>query len=135
MNLINLKCFSDFRGSLVAIESSNNIPFKIKRIFYVYGTKQNVTRANHAHLKQNEFLIALNGKCKVTLDDGSIKKTFTLNDPNVGLLKKSLTWVRIFDFSEDCVLLVVADGKYDLEDYITDYSEFISTITNDSKDK
>lgn len=114
----------DERGQLVAIEGAIDIPFDIKRIFYIYGTTEGLPRGNHAHYKTLQYLIAVSGSCKVTLDNGTEQETFELDRRNIGLLQKELVWGVMHDFSDDCVLLVLASEHYDESDYIRDYSLF-----------
>lgn len=114
----------DERGKLVAIESAVHIPFEIKRVFYIYGTQPNVPRGQHSHHKTKQYLIAVNGSCKVTLDNGQSKETYELNQPEIGLFQDAMVWGTMHDFSADCVLLVLADQHYDESDYIRSYEEF-----------
>lgn len=114
----------DDRGKLVAIESGLNVPFEIRRLFYIYGTQPNVPRGQHSHHKTKQYLIAINGSCKVTLDNGHNKKTYELNQPHIGLFQDSMVWGTMHDFSDDCVLLVLADQHYDEADYIRSYDNF-----------
>ncbi len=118
----------DERGKLIAIESGLDIPFEIKRIFYIYGTSVGLPRGNHAHYKTLQYLIAVSGSCKVTLDTGFVQNTYTLDRRNVGLLQEELVWGVMHDFSEDCVLLVLASDHYDESDYIRDYHLFVSEV-------
>ena len=119
----------DYRGQLVALEENRNIPFDLKRVFYIFGTQEGVSRGNHSHYKTKQFLVAVNGSCKVTLDDGYNKETFNLNKPNLGLFQDALIWGSMHDFSSDCVLMVLADEYYDASDYITDYDKFLEVIS------
>ncbi|HQS71920.1 MAG TPA: FdtA/QdtA family cupin domain-containing protein [Sulfurovum sp.] len=123
--IINFKVMGDERGSLIAFEENHNVPFDIKRVFYIYGTQEGVPRGQHSHFKTKELLVAINGGCKVTLDDGQKKETYTLNKPNVGLFKDALIWVAMHDFSQDCILMVLADTYYEDSDYIRDYDQFL----------
>jgi hypothetical protein len=118
----------DVRGQLVAIEGNLDIPFNIKRVFYIYGTKPGVPRGNHAHYNTKQYLISVSGSCKVTLDTGIGKTTYLLDSQNKGLLQDELVWGVMHDFSEDCVLLVLASEHYDESDYIRDYSKFIMQV-------
>ena len=122
----------DYRGQLVALEENRNIPFDLKRVFYIFGTQEGVSRGNHSHYKTKQFLVAVNGSCKVTLDDGYNKETFNLNKPNLGLFQDALIWGTMHDFSSDCVLMVLADEYYDESDYIRDYNKFLKEVKNDS---
>lgn len=133
MSVKEHKIAGDERGQLIAIESERQVPFDIKRVFYIYGTKKNVSRGSHSHYKTKQYLISVAGSCKVTLDDGNGKKiTYDLDQPNKGLFQDSLIWGEMHDFSEDNVLLVFADDFYKAEDYITDYNEFIKLANIDS---
>ena len=118
----------DYRGQLVALEENRNIPFDLKRVFYIFGTQEGVSRGNHSHYKTKQFLVAVNGSCKVTLDDGYNKETFNLNKPNLGLFQDALIWGTMHDFSSDCVLMVLANEYYDASDYITDYDKFLKEV-------
>ena len=126
--MINFKVMGDERGSLIALEVNHNIPFDIKRVFYIYGTQEGVPRGNHSHYKAKQLLIAINGGCKVTLDDGKEKKTYTLNKPNIGLFQDALIWGSMHDFSQDCVLMVLSDMYYNDRDYIRDYNTFLKEV-------
>jgi len=115
----------DDRGQLVALEANKQIPFDVKRVFYIYGTQPDVPRGNHSHYKTKQFLVSVAGNCKVTLDNGKTKETFDLNMPNLGLFQDALVWGSMHDFSHDCVLLVMADEYYNVSDYITNYDDFL----------
>lgn len=118
----------DERGQLVALETNKEIPFDMKRVFYIFGTNSDLPRGQHSHYKTKQFLIAVNGSCKVTLDNGKEKETFDLNSRDVGLFQNALIWGTMHDFSEDCVLMVLANDVYDAKDYITDYNEFLKVV-------
>ena len=126
--LEEFKVLGDHRGQLVALEANRQIPFDIKRVFYIYGTLDGIPRGNHSHYKTKQFLVAVNGSCKVTLDNGKTKETFDLNKPNLGLFQDALIWGSMHDFSSDCVLMVLADEYYDASDYITDYNKFLEVV-------
>lgn len=125
MAVVEHKILGDHRGKLVALESSINVPFEIKRVFYIYGTQPNVPRGQHSHFKTKQYLISVSGSCRVTLDTGRRKETFLLNSPNIALFQDSMIWGEMHDFSEDCVLLVLASENYDESDYIRNYDDFI----------
>tara|TARA_R100001377_G_C3130114_1_gene89010 strand:+ start:149 stop:538 length:390 start_codon:yes stop_codon:yes gene_type:complete len=118
----------DHRGQLVAIEGTKDIPFEVKRVFYIYGAQPEVPRGQHAHYKTQQHLIAVCGSCSVTLDDGKQSVTYNLNQPNIGLLQDALVWGTMHDLSPDCVLLVLASEHYDDTDYIRDYATFQEII-------
>lgn len=124
IQLIDLQSHGDERGSLIALEQDRNIPFEIKRVYYLFDTKQGVRRGFHAHKKLKQVAIAVRGSCTFLLDDGKSKREIVLNNPAKGLLIESFVWREMFDFSEDCVLMVLADSLYDESDYVRDYCEF-----------
>ncbi|AXX90519.1 dTDP-6-deoxy-3,4-keto-hexulose isomerase [Arcobacter suis] len=126
--LEEFKVLGDHRGQLVALEANRQIPFDVKRVFYIYGTLDGIPRGNHSHYKTKQFLIAVNGSCKVTLDNGKEKETFDLNKPNLGLFQDALIWGSMHDFSLDCVLMVLSDDYYDVSDYITNYDKFLEVV-------
>ena len=128
--LLNFKILGDNRGSLISLEQNSNIPFDIKRVYYIYGTKNDVRRGFHAHKDLEQVLICVSGSCKVLTDDGQIKETILLNSPDKGLLISGLVWREMFDFSDDCVLMVLASELYDESDYIRDYDDFLKEVKN-----
>jgi hypothetical protein len=119
------KVLGDERGKLVVIESGIHIPFEIKRVFYIYGTKPDVPRGQHSHHKTQQYLIAVSGSCKVTLDDGKEKGTYLLDQPHIGLFQDAMVWGTMHEFSPDCVLLVLANEHYNDADYIRSYEDFM----------
>jgi len=130
-----LKHFSvrgDERGSLIALEAYKEIPFDIKRVFYIFATQEGVSRGEHSHHETRQMLIAVNGSCKVTLDDGKGTETFTLDRPDIGLFQDALVWGEMHDFSRDCVLMVLADTPYDEADYIREYDAFKRLVHDSS---
>ena len=127
MSLINLLQFpelSDKRGSLVALEALQNIPFEIKRVYYIFGTQKDVARGFHAHRALKQVALAVAGKCRMILDDGTTREDIWLDSPSKGLYIEHAMWREMHDFSENCVLLVLASEHYDESDYIRDYDEF-----------
>lgn len=118
----------DDRGMLVALEEYGDIPFEIKRVYYMYQTKEGVRRGFHAHKSLQQILVCIHGSCKVLLDNASEKKTVSLERPYEGLYVANNMWREMYDFSEDAVLLVLASELYCEEDYIRDYNEFLETI-------
>lgn len=128
IKLIEFKNLGDERGNLVSFEGNKNIPFEIKRVYCIYATKQNVVRGLHAHKTLKQVAIALKGSCKFVLDDGFKREEILLDIPTNGLLIDSCTWREMHDFSDDCVLMVLASDIYDENDYIRDYNKFIKEI-------
>lgn len=125
VQVLNLQLFSDEQGSLVALEENNNIPFAIKRVYYIFGTKPGVVRGVHAHRNLKQVAICLSGSCRFVLDDGIKREEIVLDCPTVGLIINDLCWREMHDFSSDCVLMVLADQPYDAADYIHDYQDFL----------
>ena len=129
---VKLQSHGDERGSLVSLEEEKNIPFPIKRIYYIFDTKEAVRRGFHAHKKLKQLAIVLKGSCRFLLDDGNEKVTVLLDDPAQGLYIDSFVWREMYDFSEDCVLMVLADSFYDESDYVRDYNDFLNMVSNAS---
>lgn len=124
----------DERGQLVALEEIKDIPFKVKRVYYLYDTGRNVTRGYHAHKKLEQILICIHGSCKVSLDNGTEKKIVSLEKPYEGLYVSNQMWREMFDFTDDAVLLVLASELYDENDYIRNYDEFLELVKNNKKE-
>ncbi len=124
IDFIPLQVHGDDRGALVSLERERNIPFDIRRVYYIFDTKQGVTRGFHAHRKLKQVAIAVKGSCRFILDDGNERVNVILDNPTQGLLINSFVWREMTDFSEDCVLMVLADMEYEESDYIRDYSTF-----------
>lgn len=122
----------DYRGVLVAIQQIKDIPFEIKRIYYMYNTKKDVIRGCHAHKNLRQVLICISGSCKILLDDGIEKEIVALDKKNLGLYIGANIWREMFEFSEDAVLLVLASEYYDDTDYIRNYNEFLKYINSSS---
>lgn len=128
VKLIDFPQHGDFRGQLVAIEANKDIPFEIKRCYFMYDTKQGVRRGYHAHKKLKQILICVHGSCKIHLDDGKETAEVTLDKPYQGLLITSDLWREMYDFSSDAVLMVLADEFYTEDDYIRDYESFLKYV-------
>lgn len=129
IKLIDLPWIGDERGSLVSIEAPNTMPFSIKRVYFIYGTEKGVTRGFHAHKNLQQLAVCVSGSCRMLLDDGTAKEEVWLNSPKVGLIIGNCIWREMHDFSDDCVLLILASEHYDEADYIRDYSVFIKKGT------
>ena len=125
-NIIELdRHHSDSRGNISVVENGDTIPFDVKRLYYLYDVPGGVSRGGHAHKELSQFIIAASGCFTVTLDDGKVKRAFTLNRPYQGLLVKPGVWRNLDDFSSGSVCLVLASEKYDESDYIREYDEFL----------
>ncbi|MNE78044.1 TDP-4-oxo-6-deoxy-alpha-D-glucose-3,4-oxoisomerase [compost metagenome] len=123
--LIEVTELGDERGLLTVIEGNNSIPFEINRVFYIYKTLAGIRRGFHAHYKTRQALISVSGSCKVYLDNIKRKTDVLLDSPTKVLILEPNDWHEMYDFSPDCVLLVLASHRYDAEDYIRDYDKFI----------
>jgi dTDP-4-dehydrorhamnose 3,5-epimerase-like enzyme len=124
-SLVSLTVRGDERGSLVAIEESRDVPFAIARVYYLFGTREGMTRGLHAHRTLRQFAVAVRGSCTILLDDGARPESLRLDDPSIGLILPPMVWHEMSDFSDDCVLMVLADAPYDEADYIRDYDRFL----------
>jgi dTDP-4-dehydrorhamnose 3,5-epimerase-like enzyme len=131
---LQLQSHGDERGSLISLEEFNNIPFEIKRIYYLFNTSKGVKRGYHAHKTLKQAVIALQGSCMFHLDDGHSQADIKLFEPNKALFIDSFIWREIYDFSDDCLLLVLADQVYNEDDYIRDYQVFLQEINGSSMD-
>ena len=127
--LIDLPTYSDKRGALTYIEGAFDIPFEIRRVYYLYGSQGNQKRGMHAHKRLQQVLIPVFGLFYVTVDDGIKKKCFKMNNPSIGLFVDRKIWREITDFSNKSVCLVLASEHFDEEDYIHDYSAFRKLVT------
>ena len=122
----------DERGHLVIVEGGIDVPFEIKRAFYIYGSDAQVMRGCHANRKSEFVLINVAGSSKVKVKDGEGNEAiFCLNRPHTGIYLPTMVWKEMYDFSADSVLLVLASEHYDPEEYIRDYEEFEKIIIND----
>ena len=118
----------DDRGQLVAIEENKDIPFSIKRVYYMYDTGEGVRRGFHAHKSLEQILICIHGSCKILMDNGEEKKIVPLEKPYEGLYISNNIWREMYDFSPDAVLMVLASDYYKEEDYIRNYDEFLEFV-------
>ena len=128
IKIIPLQTHGDERGSLVSLEEGSNIPFEVKRVYYLFNTKEGVRRGFHAHKTLKQVAIAVRGSCRFILDDGQERIEVTLDNPAQGLVIESFMWREMYDFSSDCVLMVLADQHYDESDYIRDYNYFLEEV-------
>lgn len=125
---VELPNLGDDRGSLIVAETKKNIPFNIKRFYYILDAKPDLPRGFHAHKQLVQLAFCINGSCRMVMDNGFEKKEVYIDKRNVGLMIPPMIWHEMHDFSEDCVLLVLASEHYDETDYIRDYEEFIKGV-------
>lgn len=126
--LLNFKIMGDERGSLIALEENHNVPFDVKRVYYIFGTKVDVHRGKHAHKSLRQLAICVCGSCKFLLDNGQEEIHVELNSPTQGLLIEGVMWREMYEFSEDCILMVLADNYYNENDYIRNYEDFLKEV-------
>lgn len=122
--VLNFKDLGDERGKLVVVEGSQDIPFKIERVFYIYGSDNEVVRGQHANRESEFVLINVGGTSKVRIDNGHSEAIIELNKPMMGLYIPTMVWKDMYDFSEDSILLVLASTHYNGKEYIRDYEEY-----------
>ena len=126
--VLEFKDFGDERGNLVVIEGNTQIPFEIKRVFYIYGSDEKVVRGQYANKKTEFVFINVRGTSKIRINDGHEEKIIELNRPKMGLYLSPMLWKEMYDFSSDSVLIVLANTHYDDNEYIRNYDEYISNI-------
>ena len=125
----------DERGRLVIIEGMEDIPFDIKRVFYIYGSDQDVVRGQHANKRSEFLLINVAGTSKVRVRDGKGNEAvFSLNRPHTGIYLPRMLWKDMYEFSEDSVLLCLASEHYDPEEYVRDYDEFVNLVNEKAEE-
>lgn len=129
---VDIPTKSDARGNLSVIEDLV-MPFPMKRIYYLHGTAADKPRGFHAHRKLRQMAICLSGRCTMIMDDGSGRISFLLDDPTRGILVEPMVWHEMHDFSENCVLLMIASEEYDESDYICDADEFRELVRKASQ--
>ena len=123
----------DERGHLVVVEGMKDVPFEIKRMFYIYGSDAQVVRGCHANRKSEFVFINVAGQSKVRIDDGrGNQAVFSITRPHTGLYMPSMIWKEMYDFSPDSVLLVISNEAYDPNEYIRDYDAFISEVNGNA---
>lgn len=122
--LVDFPIHGNYDGNLVALEKGHGLPFDVKRVYYIWGTQPNVVRGKHAHRKLEQMIVCVSGSCDFILDDGENREVIRLNTPSKGLYVKHNIWREFTDFSDDCVIMVLASEYYDEADYIRDYEVF-----------
>lgn len=128
--VIEFQKHGDERGMLIALETNKEVPFEIKRVYYMYNTIQGVRRGFHAHKKLQQILICTSGSCKIHLDNGKETAEVVLDKPYEGLYVSNDMWREMYDFTPDAVLMVLASELYDESDYIRNYDMFIEYVSH-----
>ena len=124
IEILNIQAKGDERGQLIALENNKNIPFEIKRVYYLTQTREDVARGFHAHKELMQVAVCISGRCLMKLDDGISQEEVWLDSPVKAILIRKMIWREMHHFSPDCVLLVLASELYDEQDYIRSYSDF-----------
>ncbi|MCI8454325.1 MAG: WxcM-like domain-containing protein [Lachnospiraceae bacterium] len=127
---ISFKCFYDKYGHLVPVEGEQDIPFQIKRVYYIYSVDDGVRRGFHSHNKLEQALICIHGSVKILVKNPYESENILLDDPTKALYIGPMVWREMYDFSSDAVLLVLASGHYDVGDYVRDYSKYEKAALN-----
>lgn len=123
-SILEIDKHHNVQGNISVVENETTVPFDVKRVYYLYDVPGGESRAGHAHIELQQLIIAASGSFDITLDDGELKRTFTLNRPYHGLLIVPGIWREIDNFSSGSVCLVLASTGYNEADYIRDYKEF-----------
>lgn len=131
--LIDFPVHGDNRGKLVALENNKEIPFEVKRVYYMFDTLPNEARGFHAHKELEQIIIAMDGACRFILDDGEKREQVLLNRPDVGLYIGKNMWREMHDFSYGCKLVVLASEYYDEKEYIRNYDDFLNSIKDNGE--
>lgn len=129
VQLIDFNEIADHRGKLISLESYKNIPFDIKRIYYLYNTQKDAERGFHAHINLKQVAVCVSGSCTIEVESLSGKDSYSMNTPNQGLFMEGIVWREIKNFSDNCVLIVLADELYQERDYIREYNLFQKHLT------
>ena len=133
--MLEFQKFGDERGHLIVLEGNHDIPFAIKRIFYMFGSDQDAVRGHHANKKSEFVLINVSGQCKVRSKDGlGNEAVFVLNRAHTGVYLPAMVWKEMYDFSHDSVLLCLSSEHYDADEYIRDYDCFLQHVKEAQKD-
>ena len=130
VRMLEFKEHGDERGYLVVVEGERDLPFKIQRLFYIYGSDPDVVRGEHANRNSQFVLINVAGTSKIRVRDGLGNEIiFCLNRPHTGIYLPSMVWKDMYDFSKDAVLLCISSEHYDEKEYIRDYNEFVREVS------
>ncbi len=128
--IINFPIHGDQAGKLVALEKGHDFPFEIKRVYYIWDTNNNSVRGKHAHKALEQVVICISGSCDFILDNAKEKTTVHLNTPSQGLYIKQHIWREFTNFSDNCVVVVLASEHYNENDYIRDYNDFLILVNS-----
>ncbi|CRM17796.1 sugar 3,4-ketoisomerase [Pseudomonas sp. 24 R 17] len=130
VDLVDLQVLGDERGQLVVLEAQKNVPFDIKRVYFLMGTRPGVSRGFHAHRELRQAAICVSGQCRMVMNNGLKIEEVILDTSSKAIFIDKMIWHEMHDFSADCVLLVLASDYYDEQDYIRSYPEFIGLLNH-----
>lgn len=129
VKLIKFKENGDERGHLVVLEGETSVPFAIQRVFYIYGSDENVIRGRHANRRSEFVLINICGTSRVRVTDGlGYEETFVLDQPHIGIYLPKMVWKDMYGFSKDSILLCLASEHYDSKEYIRNFDDFLREV-------
>lgn len=126
--LIDMCVHGDERGKLIALEANRDIPFEIKRVYWIFDTLPDIERGKHAHKYLEQVIVAMDGACQFVLDDGKQRQEVWLNRPDVGLYIGKNMWREMRHFSYGCKLMILASDYYNKKEYIRSYDEFLEEV-------
>ena len=126
--LVPLQVYGDSRGKLISVEANKNIPFEIKRVYWIFDTSPDQDRGKHAHKNLEQIIVAMDGACQFILDDGNSRESVWLNRPDVGLYIGKNMWREMHNLSYGCKLMVLASDYYSENEYIKNYADFLNSI-------
>lgn len=126
--LMDMTVHGDARGKLIALEGLRDLPFEIKRVYWIYDTLPNEERGKHSHTNMEQIIVCMDGSCEFELDDGATRSSVVLNRPDIGLYIGKNIWRVMKNFSYGCKLMVLASDYYDEKEYIRDYDQFLKTV-------
>jgi dTDP-4-dehydrorhamnose 3,5-epimerase-like enzyme len=132
IQLLELPIFGDGRGDLVSIEAEKHIPFQIKRVYCLFNLGEH-SRGMHAHRQLQQLAFCVHGSCRFVLDDGVTREDVVLSDPTKGLLIGNLIWREMHDFTDDCVIMVLASEYFSEADYVRDYATFLDATRSENR--
>lgn len=121
----------DDKGGLIPFERGMNVPFEVRRTFYIFNTRPGTSRGNHANRNSQFVLVVISGSCNVKIDNGIEQSVVTLNRPNQALWLDKMVWKEMYDFSYNAILLVLSNEKYDENEYIRDYEDYQVVLSTD----
>jgi len=126
--ILDFNVFGDSNGHLISCQNLVNCPFDVKRVFWIYDTKPKVVRGSHANRNSEFLLVAINGSCKIKIDNGEKQEVVSLDNPHTALYLNKMMWKEMYDFSYNATLLVLTNTLYDETEYIRDYNEYLKEV-------